>query len=61
MRHVTEQNALLLEEVLAQRIEELQSLHSHSLRLANKIRLLQLAQAQLKNSKTVKNGKANNK
>lgn len=59
MRHITEANAKLIEEVLEKQIADLKAVHSNSLRLANKIRLTEIALRELINSKTIKNGKIN--
>lgn len=58
MRHVTEANAKLIEEVMEQAIAELKAMRSSSLRVANRIRLMGIALHQLQNSKTTnkKNG-----
>ncbi len=61
MRYITEVNAKLIEEVLEQRIADLKAVNSKSLRLANKIRLTQIALRELINNKTIKNGKINSK
>ena len=54
MRYITEVNAKLIEEVLEQRIADLKAVNSKSLRLANKIRLTQIALKELINNKTIK-------
>lgn len=61
MRHITEANAKLIEEVLEQHIANLKAIPSYSLRLANKIRLAQIALRDLINNKTIKHGTINNK
>ena len=61
MRYITEVNAKLIEEGLEQRIADLKAVNSKSLRLANKIRLTQIALRELINNKTIKNGKINSK
>ena len=61
MRHITEANAKLIEEVLEQHIANLKAIPSNSLRLANKIRLAQIALRDLINNKTIKNGTINSK
>lgn len=61
MRYITEVNAKLIEEVLEQRIADLKAVNSKSLRLANKIRLTQIALRELINNKTIKNGTINSK
>ena len=61
MRYITEVNAKLIEEVLEQRISDLKAVNSKSLRLANKIRLTQIALRELINNKTIKNGTINSK
>lgn len=61
MRHITEANAKLIEEILEQHITSLKAIPSDSLRLANKIRLAQIALKDLKTNKTIKNGKTNSK
>lgn len=61
MRYITEANAKLIEEVLEQRITDLKAVKSDSLRLANKIRLTQIALKELKDNKTIRNGKINSK
>lgn len=65
MRHITEQNAKVIEQAVESRLQELQNKRQagdNSLRLVNQIRLLHIAQQQLITSKTInnKNGKANN-
>jgi hypothetical protein len=61
MRYITEVNAKLIEEVLEQRIADLKAVNSKSLRLANKIRLTQIALRELINNKTIKNETINSK
>lgn len=61
MRHITEANAKLIEEVLEKQIADLKAVKSNSLRLANKIRLTEIALRELINNKTIKNGKINSK
>ncbi len=61
MRHITEANAKLIEEVLEEHIANLKATHSNSLRLANKIRLAQIALKDLRTNKTIKNGTINRK
>lgn len=61
MRYITEATAKLIEEVLEQHISNLKAENSKSLRLANKIRLTQIALKNLINNKTIKNGKTNSK
>lgn len=61
MRYITEVNAKLIEEVLEQRIADLKAVNTKSLRLANKIRLTQIALRELINNKTIKNGTINSK
>lgn len=61
MRYITEVNAKLIEEVLEQRIADLKAVNSKNLRLANKIRLTQIALRELINNKTIKNGTINSK
>lgn len=55
MRRVTEATAKVIEEALQAQITALQPLKSRSLRVANKIRLLQNAQRELTNNKYYKN------
>lgn len=57
MRYLTEATAKLIEEVLEQRIADLKAVNSKSLRLANKIRLTQIALNELINNKTIKKWK----
>ena len=57
MRHITEANAKLIEVVLEKQIADLKAVKSNSLRLANKIRLIEIALRELINNKTIKNGK----
>ena len=61
MRHLTEANAKVIEEVLTEHYKQLleQSRNSRSLRLANKVRLLYIAITELKRNKTIKNGNRN--
>lgn len=61
MRHITEANAKLIEVVLEKQIADLKAVKSNSLRLANKIRLIEIALRELINNKTIKNGKINSK
>lgn len=61
MRYITEANAKLIEEVLEQHIARLKAIPTKSLRLANKIRLTQIALRDLTNNKTIRNGKINSK
>ncbi len=61
MRHITEANAKLIEEVLEEHIASLKATPSNSLRLANKIRLAQIALKDLRTNKTIKNGTINRK
>nr|DAI97896.1 MAG TPA: hypothetical protein [Caudoviricetes sp.] len=61
MRYVTEANAKLIEEVLQQQIADLKAINSKSLRLANRIRLTEIALRDLIKNKTIKNGKINSK
>lgn len=57
MRHITEANAKLIEEVLEKQIADLKAVKSNSLRLANKIRLTEIALRELINNKTIKKWK----
>ena len=54
MRHITEANAKVIEEVLEEHYKQLreQSRNSRSLRLQNKVRLLYIAITELKTNKT---------
>ena len=61
MRRVTEASAKVVEEALQAQITELQPRKQHSLRVANKIRLLQNAQRELRNNKYNKNEKSNSR
>lgn len=61
MRYITEATAKLIGEVLEQRIADLKAVNSKSLRLANKIRLTQIALNELISNKTIRNGKTNSK
>lgn len=54
MRRVTEATAKVIEEALQAQITALQPLKQHSLRVANKIRLLQNAIRELTNNKYYK-------
>lgn len=61
MRRVTEATAKVIEEALQAQITALQPRKQHSLRVANKIRLLQNAIKELTTNKYYKNGKTNSK
>lgn len=56
MRHLTEANAKVIEEVLDEHYKQLceQSRQSRSLRLQNKVRLLYIAITELKTNKTTR-------
>lgn len=56
MRHITEANAKVIEEVLEEHYKQLreQSRNSRSLRLKNKVRLLYIAITELKTNKTTR-------
>lgn len=61
MRRVTEATAKVIEEALQAQITALQPQQRKSLRVANKIRLMQLAIRDLSKNKIIKNGKLNSK
>ncbi len=61
MRRVTEDTAKVIEEALQAQITALQPLQRKSLRVANKIRLMQNALKDLNNNKYYNNGKINSK
>ena len=61
MRRVTEATAKVIEEALQAQILALQPQKQRSLRVANKIRLLEIAQRELRNNKYNKNGKFNSR
>lgn len=61
MRYVTEANAKTITEALQEKIAELQELPRKSLRLQNKIRLMQIALTDLKTSKFNKNERIKSK
>ena len=61
MRRVTEATAKVIEEALQAQITALQPQKQRSLRVANKIRMLEIAQRELRNNKYNKNGKFNNR
>lgn len=61
MRRVTEATAKVIEEALQAQITALQPLQRKSLRVANKIRLMQNALKDLNNNKYYNNGKINSK
>lgn len=52
MRYATEANAKMIELALEERIARLKALNSPSLRVANQIRLTQIALTEFKKSKT---------
>lgn len=56
MRHITEANAKVIEEVLEEHYKQLreQSRNSRSLRLQNKVSLLYIAITELKTNKTTR-------
>lgn len=60
MRIITERNAQLIEEVIRGEITELKNGGSKSLRVQNKIRLMQMALSELQTNKIKKNGRAKN-
>jgi hypothetical protein len=60
MRYLTEANAKVIIEALGEKITELQQLPKKSLRLQNKIRLMQIALSDLQKNKIKKNGRINN-
>lgn len=59
MRRVTEATAKVIEEALEAQITALQPQQRNSLRVANKIRLLQIAKRELTLNKYIKNGRNN--
>lgn len=61
MMYITEATAKHIEEVLELHIANLKAINSKSLRLANKVRLTQIALKELINNKTIRNGKTNSK
>lgn len=61
MRRVTEATAKVIEEAMQAQITVLQPQKQHSLRVANKIRLLQNAIRELTNNKYYKNENRNRK
>lgn len=61
MRRITEANAKVIEEALQAQITALQPQQHKSLRVANKIRLMQIALKDLTNNKYYTNGKINSK
>lgn len=61
MRRVTEATAKVIEEALQDQITALQPQKQRSLRVANKIRMLEIAQRELRNNKYNKNGKFNSR
>lgn len=61
MRIITERNAQLIEEVMQGEITELKNGGSKSLRVQNKIRLMQMALSELQTNKVSKNGRIKNK
>lgn len=60
MRIITERNAQLIEEVMQVEITELKNGGSKSLRVQNKIRLMQMALSELQSNKISKNGRSKN-
>lgn len=58
MRIITERNAQLIEEVMQGEITELKNGGSKSLRVQNKIRLMQMALSELQTHKVSKNGRS---
>lgn len=58
MRIITERNAQLIEEVMQGEITELKNGGSKSLRVQNKIRLMQMALSELQTNKISKNGRS---
>lgn len=60
MRIITERNAQLIEEVMQGEIMELKNGGSKSLRVQNKIRLMQMALSELQTNKVSKNGRIKN-
>lgn len=58
MRIITERNAQLIEEVMQGEITELKNGGSKSLRVQNKIRLMQMALSELQTKKVSKNGRS---
>lgn len=58
MRIITERNAQLIEEVMQEEITELKNGGSKSLRVQNKIRLMQMALSELQTNKVSKNGRS---
>lgn len=60
MRIITERNAQLIEEVMQEGITELKNVGSKSLRVQNKIRLMQIALSELQTNKVSKNGRIKN-
>lgn len=60
MRIITERNAQLIEEVMQGEITELKNGGSKSLRVQNKIRLMQMALSELQTNKINKNGRVKN-
>ena len=58
MRIITERNAQLIEVVMQGEITELKNGGSKSLRVQNKIRLMQMALSELQTNKVSKNGRS---
>lgn len=58
MRIITERNAQLIEEVMQGEITELKNGGCKSLRVQNKIRLMQIALSELQTNKISKNGRS---
>lgn len=58
MRIITERNAQLIEEVMQSEITELKNGGCKSLRVQNKIRLMQMALSELQTNKISKNGRS---
>lgn len=58
MRIITERNAQLIKEVIQGEITELKNVGSKSLRIQNRIRLMQMALSELQNNKVSKNGRS---
>lgn len=61
MRCVTEATAKVIEQALEAQIAALQPQMRKGLRVANKVRLMQLAIKELTNNKYIQNGKSNSK
>ena len=61
MRIITERNAQLIEEVMQGEITKLKNGGLKSLRVQNKIRLMQMALSELQTNKVSKNGRSKKK